>query len=171
MKRALFLDRDGTINQYGEYIYKIEDFKFIDGAIDFIKDFNCLGYKVFVVSNQAGIARGYYTENDLLKLQHYVDDVLLQHGAHIDEWFYCPHHPDKGLAPYNITCNCRKPKTGMVDKAVEKYDIDRQNSIMVGDKPWDIECGNRAGIQSFMLDEHGYIDLRLRISKKLGLIL
>lgn len=165
MRKALFLDRDGTINKYGEYIYKIEDFIFIDGAISFIKKFNELGYLVFVVSNQAGIGRGYYTEDDLLKLQQWIDAELSKHGAHVDEWIYCPHHATAGIGKYKVDCNCRKPKTGMIDYACEKYEIDRVNSIMVGDKEWDYECGKNAGLQSYIIKDENYKKLNEDIDR------
>lgn len=165
MKKALFLDRDGTINKYGEYIYKISDFEFIDGAIQFIKKFNDLNWYVFVVSNQAGIGRGFYSEKDLFILQAWVDAELLKQGAHIDEWFFCPHHPIYGIGEYKIDCNCRKPNTGMIEQAFKKYDLDLQNSIMVGDKQWDIECGERAGLHSYMLGEGGFLKVYEQIKR------
>lgn len=165
MEKAIFLDRDGTINKYGEYIYLPEDFKFIEGAVEFIKKFNNAGYKIFVVSNQAGIGRGYYGEKDLLALQKWVDDELLKQGAHIDDWFYCPHHPTAGIGEYKIDCDCRKPKTGMLEKAIAKYDVDIANSFMIGDKEWDAQCGERLGIKSFLLEEENYATLEDKISK------
>lgn len=163
MNKALFLDRDGTINKYGEYIYKIEDFVFIDGVIDFIKNFNNKGYYVFVVSNQAGIARGYYKEEDVLKLQSWVDKQLAKYDAHIDEWVFCPHHPTAGIGEYKQDCNCRKPKTGMVDYLCEKYKIDRSKSLLIGDKIWDIQCGENAGIKSYLLENEDYFELGKKI--------
>lgn len=165
MNKALFLDRDGTINKYGEYIYKPEDFIFIDGAISFIKYFNELGYKVIVVSNQAGIGRGLYTEEDLHKLEAYADSIMAQFGAHIDKWYFCPHHPVHGIGKYKVDCNCRKPKTGMIDRACEEFDIDRKSSIMVGDKVWDYECGCNAGLHSYLLLNENYAELLERIKK------
>ena len=159
MVKALFLDRDGTINKYGSYIFKKEDFIFIEGVIEFIKMFNDNGWKVFVVSNQAGIARGYYTENDVQDLQRWVDTQLNEYGAHIDEWVYCPHHPEYGIGKYKVDCKCRKPKTGMVDYLCAKYNIDRSKSLLVGDKPWDIECGENAGISSYLLQDENYCEL------------
>ncbi len=170
MNKALFLDRDGTINKYGEYIYKIEDFIFIDGAIDFIKFYNDRGYYVFVVSNQAGIARGYYNESDVSKLHKWVDIELKKYGAHIDEWVYCPHHPTAGIGNRRIDCNCRKPKTGMVDYLCNKYNIDKAQSLLVGDKIWDIQCGERAGIKSFMLRNEDYNELKKQISEYYNII-
>lgn len=165
MKRAIFLDRDGTINKYGEYIYKKEDFIFIDGAIELIKKFNDLGYLVIVVSNQAGIGKGYYTQEDLIKLQSWVDSELSKYNAHIDEWLYCPHHPDAVIDEFKIDCDCRKPKTGMIDLACKKYEIDRANSIMVGDKEWDYQCGINAGLHSFILENENYSKLNKELDE------
>lgn len=148
MTKALFLDRDGTININKGYVYKPIDFVFIDGIIDAIREFNQAGYIVIVASNQSGIARGYYSEEDVILLHKYVDTLLLERNAHIDRWYYCPHHPVFGIGKYKVDCNCRKPKTGMLEKAIDDFNIDVTRSIMVGDKPSDIECGERMGIKS-----------------------
>jgi len=148
MRKALFLDRDGTINIDKGYVYKPEDFIFIDGIIEAIRKYNQDGYLVVVISNQAGIARGYYKENDVIALHKYVDSLLQKSGAHVDKWYYCPHHPEFGS-----DCNCRKPKTGMLEQAIAEFDIDVKQSLLVGDKPWDIECGEKMGIKSIYLNE------------------
>lgn len=169
MNKALFLDRDGTINEYGEYIYLPKDFVFIKGAVEFIRKFNVMGYKVIVISNQAGIARGYYTEKDLLALQRWVDGRMESQKAKIDAWYYCPHHPIYGKGKYLQDCDCRKPKTGMLDRAVKDFDIDIKGSIMVGDKEWDAECGERAGVKSFLLRNNDYSLLNNEVDKYLSL--
>jgi len=148
MRKALFLDRDGTINIDKGYVYKPEDFIFIDGIIEAIRKYNQDGYLVIVISNQAGIARGYYKENDVIALHKYVDSLLQKSGARVDKWYYCPHHPEFGS-----DCNCRKPKTGMLEQAIAEFDIDVKQSLLVGDKPWDIECGEKMGIKSVYLNE------------------
>ncbi len=156
MNKALFLDRDGTINEYGEYIYKISDFKFIPGVINFIRWHNFQGYKVIVITNQAGIAKGYYKEEDVIKLHKWVDEELLKYNARIDAWYYCPHHPEAIIEKYKINCNCRKPKTGLLEKAITDFDVDITQSLLIGDKIWDIECGKNMGIKSFFIDEINY---------------
>ena len=148
MKKALFLDRDGTINVNKGYVYKPEDFIFIDGIIDAISRYNQEGYLVIVISNQAGIARGYYSEEDVIALHKYVDALLLKSHARVDKWYYCPHHPE-----FSQDCNCRKPKTGMLEQAIAEFDIDVKQSLLVGDKPWDMECGEKMGIRSIYVDE------------------
>ncbi|WP_455089430.1 D-glycero-alpha-D-manno-heptose-1,7-bisphosphate 7-phosphatase [Peptoanaerobacter stomatis] len=143
MNKAAFFDRDGTINIEKNYLYKVEDFEFIKGIPELIKKYNDEGYVVIVVTNQAGIARGYYTEEDMNILHRYINEQLAKIGAHIDAFYFCPHHPD-------ITgeCNCRKPKTGMLEKAIKEWNIDVTQSILYGDKPWDIEAGEKCGIRS-----------------------
>ena len=143
MNKAAFFDRDGTINVEKNYLYKVEDFEFIKGIPELIKKYNDEGYVVIVVTNQAGIARGYYTEEDMNILHRYINEQLAKIGAHIDAFYFCPHHPD-------ITgeCNCRKPKTGMLEKAIQEWNIDVNQSILYGDKPWDIEAGEKCGIRS-----------------------
>ena len=153
MRKALFLDRDGTINVDKGYVYKPEDFIFVDGIVNAIRRYNQDGYLVIVVTNQAGVARGYYTEDDVIKLHKYVDTLLLTEHAHIDKWYYCPHHPVFGIGKYKVECNCRKPKTGMLEKAIQELNIDINQSQLVGDKPWDIECGNKIGIESVYIKE------------------
>jgi len=146
MNKAAFFDRDGTINVEKNYLYKVEDFEFIKGIPQLIKKYNDEGYIVIVVTNQAGIARGYYTEEDMNILHSYINEQLAKIGAHIDAFYFCPHHPD-------ITgeCNCRKPKTGMLKKAIKEWNIDVTESILYGDKPWDIEAGEKSGISKCFL--------------------
>ncbi|WP_425806385.1 D-glycero-alpha-D-manno-heptose-1,7-bisphosphate 7-phosphatase [Desulfitobacterium sp. Sab5] len=146
MNKAVFLDRDGTINVDVNYLYRIEDFRFIEGMPQFIKKFNDWGYKVIVVTNQAGIARGYYTEKDMNKLHRFINNELKKIGAHIDAFYYCPHHPD-------ITgpCHCRKPESGMILQAINDFNIDVKQSLLFGDKMWDIESAEKCGIKGFLV--------------------
>ena len=120
-KKTVFLDRDGTINVEKNYLYRLEDFEFIPKAPEAIAMLNKCGYQVIVVSNQAGVARGYYTEDDVKKLHKYINLRLKEYNAHIDAFYYCPHHPDKGfegeIKELKIDCDCRKPKIGMLEKA------------------------------------------------------
>lgn len=147
-KPAIFFDRDGVLNVDVGYLCKIEDFKWIDGAIETIKYFNDKGYYVFVITNQSGVARGYYREDDIHKLHQWMNEDLYKYSAHIDEFFYCPHHI-KGVIPeYSFDCECRKPKIGMIKQALEKYDINIEKSLLIGDKDSDIECAKNVGINS-----------------------
>lgn len=145
--KAAFFDRDGTINIEKNYLYKIEDFEFRKGMPELIKSYNDKNYVVIVVTNQAGIARGYYTEEDMHNLHRYINQELSKIGAHIDSFYFCPHHPD-----FTGPCNCRKPKTGMIEKAVKDWNIDVSWSVLYGDKPWDIEAGQKCGIKSILVN-------------------
>lgn len=149
MRKALFLDRDGVINVEKEYLYKISDFEFVDGIIDLVKYFQSLGYLIIVVTNQSGIARGYYTIDQFLELTEWMKKEFSKYGAHIDAVYYCPHHPDiSGI------CVCRKPKPGMLLQAAREFDIDLENSIMIGDKERDVEAGLNAGLHvTYLFDE------------------
>ena len=153
IEKAVFLDRDGTINLDKGYTYKTEDLVFIEGAIDFIKCANDYGYLTIVISNQAGIARGYYTEDDANQFNKYMNRELLKYGAKIDKFYLCPHHIEGTVQGLNIACSCRKPETGLIDRALEDFNISLKDSFMFGDKPSDIECGERKGIKSYMVTE------------------
>lgn len=150
MKRAVFLDRDGTINVEKEYLFQPAEFEFIPGSDEAIALLNQAGFVVVVVSNQAGVARGYYTEEDVYHLHNHVDQLLTVIGAKIDAWIYCPHHPD-GRGSYALPCKCRKPQPGMLLNASEKYDIDLESSIMIGDKLIDVQAGRVAGCRSILV--------------------
>ncbi|SDI06439.1 D-glycero-D-manno-heptose 1,7-bisphosphate phosphatase [Desulfosporosinus hippei DSM 8344] len=147
MNKAAFFDRDGTINIDVNYLYRIDEFRFIEGIPEFIKSFNDRGYKVIVVTNQAGIARGYYSEEDMHKLHHYINGELAKIGAHIDAFYFCPHHPD-----VTGPCHCRKPEPGMIEQAIHDFDIDVRQSVLFGDKPWDIEAGEKCGITAQLIE-------------------
>lgn len=150
-QKALFLDRDGVINVEKEYLYKREDFEFIDGIFDLCRYYQDRGYSIFVVTNQSGIARKYYTEDDFLKLTEWMLDAFKKQGITITKVYYCPHHPE-----ISGECECRKPKPGMFFDAAKEFDIDLKNSIIIGDKERDIEAGINAGLQeSYLFDESG----------------
>ncbi|WP_246545411.1 D-glycero-beta-D-manno-heptose 1,7-bisphosphate 7-phosphatase [Pelotalea chapellei] len=150
MQRAVFLDRDGTINQEKDYLYRIEDFEFIPGVPEAVKIFNAAGFLVVVVTNQSGVARGYYTEEDVDILHRYVSSQLEGAGAKIDCWMYCPHHPS-GKGSYALPCACRKPLPGMLRDAARQLDIDLQSSIMIGDKRADVEAAIAAGCRPILV--------------------
>lgn len=141
MHKAFFLDRDGVINVDKSYVYKVEDFEFIDGVFDTLKYIQSKGYKLFIVTNQSGIGRGYYTIEDFLNLTLWMKNEFKNNDINIEDVQYCPHAPEEN-------CNCRKPKTGMVDNILQKFDIDLENSWFVGDKDSDIKCANSANIKN-----------------------
>ena len=149
MQKALFLDRDGVINVEKDYLYKIEDFEFIDGIFELCRHFQDKGYKIFVVTNQSGIARKYYTEDDFNTLTSWMVKEFVKNGIEIQKVEFCPHHP-------NITgeCSCRKPSAGMLESLQKKFNLDMPNSIIVGDKESDIEAGLNAGLkETYLFDE------------------
>ena len=142
---GVFFDRDGTINVDLDYLSDPEKLRLIPGAADAIKEANELGVRVFVITNQSGVARGLYTEQDVHTVHRRLQQVLRQAGARIDALFYCPHHPDYGNPPYRKECSCRKPKIGMLKEAEKSFGIDLKASFVVGDKCTDVETGKNAG--------------------------
>lgn len=153
MNKALFLDRDGVINVEKDYLYKIDDFDFIDGIFELCEYYISRGYLIFVVTNQSGIARGFYTENDFNTLTSWMIKEFLKHNIKIQKVYFCPHHPD-------ITgqCECRKPNPKMLFDAMNEFDIDMSNSIIIGDKQRDIDAGLNAGLnETYLFDESNQI--------------
>lgn len=145
LNKAVFFDRDGTINVDVHYLYEPQKLQFIDGIPEFIHKWNEWGYKVIVVTNQAGIARGYYNETDMRSLHCYMNEQLKQYRAHIDAFYFCPHHPD-----FTGPCHCRKPEPGMIEQAIREFDLDPAQSILFGDKEWDLEAAKRCGIYGIL---------------------
>lgn len=160
--RAVFLDRDGTINQEKEYLHRPEEFEFIPGAPEAIGMLKDAGYLVVVVTNQSGVARGYYAEADVELIHRHMDELLAAHGVSINGYYYCPHHPENGIDGYMADCDCRKPLPGMLLKAASEMDIDLAASWMVGDKLADIEAGMGAGCSTaLVLTGYGAAQVRL----------
>lgn len=151
MNKALFLDRDGVINKEKNYLYKIDDFEFIDGVFEACRHFQELGYLIIVITNQAGIARGKYAETDFRILTGWMIDQFRQERIEIAKVYHCPHHPD-----FSGECECRKPHPGMILQAQKEFDIDLGHSILVGDKNSDIEAGINAGIGKNYLVKTGH---------------
>jgi len=148
MRKALFLDRDGVINLDKKYVHKIEDFEPIEKNLKLIKEIVSKDdYLIFIITNQAGIARGYYTEEEYLKFQKYVEEYLLENGIKIKKTYYCPHHPEGIIDRYKITCECRKPKPGMLLQAAKEYEIDLKKSVLIGDKDSDFAAGTSVGCE------------------------
>ncbi|MCA9019454.1 MAG: D-glycero-beta-D-manno-heptose 1,7-bisphosphate 7-phosphatase [Planctomycetaceae bacterium] len=145
-KKALFLDRDGVINVEKEYLHRIQDFEFIDGIFELCQAASEAGYTLIIVTNQSGIARGYYTESQFQHLMTWLLAEFARHGLTITDYFYCPHHPTKGTGHYRTDCDCRKPGPQMLLDAAQKYDLDLSQSIIVGDKRSDIQAGQAAHV-------------------------
>jgi D,D-heptose 1,7-bisphosphate phosphatase len=155
MNKAVFLDRDGTLNiDYG-YVHKIDDFHFIEGSIEALKKLKEMGYLLVLVTNQSGIARGYFTEQEFLQLTEWMDWSLADRGVDLDGIYYCPHHPEAKLAEFKQDCDCRKPKSGMLLQAIEELNIDPARSIMIGDKVEDLFAGQGARIRTNILVRTG----------------
>jgi D-glycero-D-manno-heptose 1,7-bisphosphate phosphatase len=152
MNRAVFLDRDGTINEEVGYLTDLDKLKLIPGAGAAIKRLNESGLKVVVVTNQSGVARGYFAESLVREAHTLLEALLRSEGARLDGIYYCPHHPKAGNSRYTTTCDCRKPGTGLIDKAARELDIDIARSYMVGDKWSDIELGQRAGMHTLLVN-------------------
>ena len=150
MKKAIFLDRDGTINVEKDYIYKSEDLVFEEGTIKALKTFKNLGYILIVISNQSGIARGYFTEEDLNIFNNNMNEILKKNGVEITEFYCCPHHPD-GIGEYKKVCECRKPNNKMIEDAIKKYNIAREKSYMIGDKTSDIGAGLKSNLKTVLV--------------------
>lgn len=131
------------------YVYRIEDLEWVPGAMEAIRYFNEQSRLVIVITNQSGIARGFYTEEDMLSLHRYINDQLQKQGAHIDAFYYCPHHADGSHAKYSIACDCRKPQPGMILRAMKEWQIDSKTAFMVGDKESDVKAAQAAGIQGY----------------------
>ena len=150
-RAAVFLDRDGTINVEKEYLHRPEEFEFVPGAPEAIRLLNDAGFLVIVVTNQSGVARGYYDEAAVHRLHRFVDNELATSGASVDAYYLCPHHPRHGIGPYRTDCACRKPLPGMLIAAAEDLDIDLARSWIIGDKGSDVEAGRAAGCRPILV--------------------
>ena len=159
-QRAIFLDRDGTINKYVGFLIDIEDFELIDGVSEAIRKINESGYLAIVITNQPVIARGEVSYEELNMIHNKMETLLGKEGAYIDGLFFCPHHPHSGyegeIKELKIECECRKPKPGMLLKAAEKYNIDLSNSWMIGDGENDIKAGKAAGCKTILLGDGNF---------------
>lgn len=151
LKRAVFLDRDGTINVEVDYLHRRTDFAFIPGAPQAIRRLKEAGYLVVVVTNQSGVARGYYDEAAVSALHAHIQEELAAIGTRIDAFYLCPHHPSEGVGEYRVECDCRKGAPGMLLRAAREHDIDLAASWMVGDKLADIEAGMAAGSRPILV--------------------
>lgn len=150
-RRAVFLDRDGTINVEKGYVHQAHEFEFIPGAPEAIRLLNGAGFLVVVVTNQSGVARGYYDEEAVHRLHRFMDAELARDGAFVDAYYLCPHHPHHGVGPYRIECSCRKPLPGMLTGASRDMGIDLARSYLIGDKVSDVEAGLAAGCTSLLV--------------------
>lgn len=160
-RKAVFFDRDGVLNKDAGYLYLYDQMEWVDGAREAIAMLTGKGYLIFVVTNQSGIARGYYKEEDVEKLHCLMECDIEKMGGHITEFFYCPHLKGASDSKYDIDCDCRKPKPGMILAAIKKYKIDPHNAFLVGDSQRDIEAAYSAGIKGFLFKK-GNLELFVR---------
>ena len=167
--KVIFLDRDGVINKDIGYLHKISDFSFIDGIFETCKHFVELGYEIIVVTNQSGIARGYYSEKNFLSLTSWMLEVFSKKNAPITKVYYFPNHPD-GKGRYKKLDNRRKPNPGMLTEAKIEFDLNLSESLMVGDNESDIEAGISAGVGTNILFTQNISNSHLRCKKVLKLI-
>lgn len=151
MEKAVFLDRDGTVNEEVGYLTDVANLKLIPGAGAAIKRLNQSGLKVILVTNQSGVARGYFTEAFVHHTHAVLGKLLEAEGARIDGIYYCPHHPKHGTSEYRLDCDCRKPATGLIERAARDLAIDVKSSYVVGDKWSDVELGQRAGAHAILV--------------------
>ena len=145
-RKALFLDRDGVINVDYGYVHTPQECVFVDGIFDLVRLANAADYQVVVVTNQAGIGRGYFSEAQFLAFMDWMRETFTAQGARIDRVYFCPHHAEAGVGTYKQTCSCRKPQPGMLIAAQRELGLDMASSIIVGDKLSDLEAGARAGV-------------------------
>lgn len=164
LKPAVFLDRDGTINVDKGYVYKIEDFEYLDGAIEGLIFFQKKGYLLVVITNQSGIARGLYSEMDFINLNEWMMKDLEQQGVHISRTYYCPHHPSAIIEKYRLKCYCRKPKTALFWRAQKELGIDMVRSIAIGDKERDLCICTETAVKGYLLGERSLLDIAKEVS-------
>ncbi|MBS0246345.1 MAG: HAD family hydrolase [Proteobacteria bacterium] len=146
-KPAAFFDRDGVLNVDRDYVHRVDQLEWIEGAAEAIKLLNDAGYLVIVVTNQSGVARGLYDEAAIGILHAHMQAYLAAHGARIDAFYYCPHHPQGKVERFAINCACRKPGTGMLEQAAADWSIDRAYSFMIGDKDIDLAAATAFNIR------------------------
>ncbi len=149
--KAVFLDRDGVINEDKGYVHRIEDCKIYPEVFPALKKLQEAGYKLLIVTNQSGIALNYYTEEDFKKLTDYMLKVFEKEGIHIDKVYYCPHHENGTNPKYTLKCECRKPESGMIKKGIEEFNIDPSKSFLIGDKENDIKAAHKEGVKAILV--------------------
>ena len=146
LRPAVFFDRDGVLNVDSDYLFEIDKFLWIDGAIEAVKAVNDAGYFAFVITNQSGVARGLYQETDIHRLHDWMAEQLAAHDARIDAFEYCPFHPDGLIERYRRVSDRRKPQPGMITDLLKQFPVDATRSFVVGDRPSDIEAARAAGL-------------------------
>jgi D-glycero-D-manno-heptose 1,7-bisphosphate phosphatase len=161
MKKVVFIDKDGTLIKDIPYNVNPQLISIQDGAALALREWKAFGYLIIVVSNQSGLARGYFTKRQLLMAVDKLKSLLMDEGATIDDFFFCPHHPDGVVQVYATECDCRKPSAGLLIEAAKKWGIDLRQSWMVGDILNDVEAGHRAGCKTILIDNGNETEWRL----------
>jgi D-glycero-D-manno-heptose 1,7-bisphosphate phosphatase len=157
---GVFLDRDGTLNEEVNFVRTPDDLRLIEGAGEAVRRLNERGLVACVISNQSGVARGYLREEDLVSIHARLEDKLAEFGARLDHIYYCPHHPTAGVPPYNVVCDCRKPKPKMLQMGIDEFGIDSGRLFVVGDSVVDIQAGNAVGATTILV-RTGYGNISL----------
>ncbi len=167
LKPAVFLDRDGTIIEEVNYLKNKEDLKLIQGVAESLKKLNKLNFLTILVTNQSGVARGYYDEKNVSIINNELNKILKKENAILDSIYYCPHHPKGTVEEYAKQCNCRKPATGMIDSAIKNFkNIDIKNSYVIGDKFIDVELAHNAGCKGILVKTgHGIEEIEKNKNK------
>lgn len=154
MIKAAFFDRDGTLIENVNYLSSLDQIKIIKSTVDLILYLQNRSYKIFVVTNQSGVARGFFNEEFVKETHLFLNEILKKRNVFIESYYYCPHHPKNATSKkYLLSCNCRKPKSGLLYRASEDFNIDLSRSLMFGDKKTDIDAGLNAGCRSFFIQK------------------
>ncbi len=161
--KAIFLDRDGVLNIDKAYLYEIDNLEWVAGAKEAVAEMVKQGYLVFVVTNQSGIARGYYNIADMEKLHQHMLEEIKSAGGNIDKFYYCPHLKEGAVEEYAIDCDCRKPNPGMLLQVCKEYEIDKEESFLIGDNVRDIEAAEAAGIKGYLFEGGNLLEFLQRI--------
>ncbi len=151
-KPCAFLDRDGVVNEDAGYVHAPAAFRFLPGMPSAIRALNDAGWLVVIVTNQAGIGRGLYSEEEFAAFTDWIDERLAEAGAHVDATYHCPHHPTEALGDYRVACECRKPAPGMLVRAIAEWEPDLGRSFMLGDKPSDMQAAAAAGVRGILYE-------------------
>lgn len=168
---VVFLDRDGTINVDKAYVYKIADFEFLPGAMEALSLLRKAGYRLVIVTNQSGVARGYYSEDDLRTLHDWLVETLAREGIDIAGIYYCPHHPEAAAKAYRLECSCRKPGLALFYRAASELDIDVDRSIAIGDRTRDLQICRHSGCRGYLLgDDNAELSLPASVRRAADLL-
>ncbi|NRA67813.1 MAG: HAD family hydrolase [Pseudobacteriovorax sp.] len=155
-QKTVFLDRDGVLNVDHGYVSRPDDLELFPDVVSSLAKLQAKGFQLIVVTNQSGVARGYFTLADVHAFHSHMSEVLAQNAITIAKYYICPHHKDGTVAEYAVDCLCRKPRPGMLRQAFEEFDIDRKNSFLIGDKISDIDCGQAMELRSVQIDRGQY---------------